>query len=355
MEVNHEQSRTTNVSYPQSTGQPTLTAIICNYNHGRYVSRAIEAMLAQSRPADEFLIVDDGSTDDSAAIIRSWAERHPEIHFLQNERNIGFHASLQRALEAATSDYIYSGAADDRVLPDFFAGVMKLAKEHPVVGIISGQVITVDAAGRHLSLGQLSKIRDAVYLDPRAYLEQVLKVEPATHSLSGATIFRRDALTEVGGHRAELGSWGDTFAIQAIALKHGFCYWPHPAMEWTVLPNSLSQTTRSDPMRAWRMVDRAAGLMRSAQFRDRFPLDYVANWVRAYRRTIAHDELQAAIEGHQAVQACCQRVAASSNLPTRLLIEVLRWSMKATYSVTFQIMRYCTLRRLRRLAASDDA
>jgi cupin fold WbuC family metalloprotein len=50
---------------------PTLTAIICNYNHGHFVSRAIEAMLNQSRPVDEFIIVDDGSTDDSVSIIGS--------------------------------------------------------------------------------------------------------------------------------------------------------------------------------------------------------------------------------------------------------------------------------------------
>ena len=79
------------------TKTPTLTALICNYNHGKYLSRAIEAMLSQSRPADEFIIIDDASTDDSVSVIRSWVERYPSIRFLQNERNMGIHASFHTA------------------------------------------------------------------------------------------------------------------------------------------------------------------------------------------------------------------------------------------------------------------
>jgi len=327
-------------------GSPTLTAIICNFNHGRFVARAIEAMLSQSRPADELIIVDDGSTDDSAAVIQSFVHRHPQIRFLRNERNQGFHASLQRALDAATGDYIYSGAADDRVLPDFFAGVMQMAEQYPAAGIISGQFISVDPTGRRLATHQLSKIHDAVYLSPDQYLRDILKTEPATHSLSCATVFKRKPLHEVGAFPAELGSWGDTFAIQAIGRRDGVCYWPQPAMEWTVMPGSMSHSTRSNPAKKLQIVDRAARRMRSDTFRSLFPEDYVEHWVRGFRQAIAHEQLEPVIEANQVVQAGIRAVAEDATPPTRGLLELLRLAMRALYFVTFRVMRRVVTRRL---------
>ena len=333
---------------------PTLTTIICNYNHGRYLSRAIEAMVTQSRPADEFIIVDDGSTDDSLSVIRSWANRYPWIRVIQNERNLGFHASFQRAITTARSDFIYSGAADDRILPGFFEGAMQLAEEHPTTGIISGQFISVDPSGQPLSISKLTAVHEAEFLDPKRYLRDVLNVEPPTHSLSASTIFRRQPLLDAGGCRVELGSWGDTFAIQALGLKHGFCYWPHPAMEWTILPGSLSQTTRSDPIKGMRIAERATQLMRSDSFRDLFPADYVDRWAKGFQQSIAHEQLNQAIEGNQAFQSCLRSVAQAASLPVRLLLNSLRFGMRVLYFVTFRVMRFVVADQIRKAYQAES-
>ncbi len=333
---------------------PTLTTIICNYNHGRYLSRAIEAMVTQTRPADEFIIVDDGSTDDSLSVIRSWTNRYPSIRFIQNERNLGFHASFQRAITTATSDFIYSGAADDRILPGFFEGAMQLAEKNPTTGIISGQYISVDPSGQRLSTSKLSAVHEAVFLEPKYFLRDILNVEPPTHSLSGSTIFRRQPLLDVGGCRVELSSWGDTFAIQALGLKYGFCYWPHPAMEWTILPGSLSQATRSDPIKAMRIVERATELMRSEAFRDLFPADYIDRWARGFQQSIAHEQLNLAIEGNQAFQSCRRSVAETASLPMRLLLNSLGFGMRALYFVTFRVMRFVVSSQISKQYRADS-
>lgn len=334
---------------------PTLTTIICNYNHGRYLSRAIEAMLTQSRPADEFIIVDDGSTDDSLNVIRSWVQRYPQIRLLVNERNVGFHASFQRAVTAATCDFVYSGAADDRILPGFFEGVMKLAELYPTTGIISGQFVSVDPSGQRLGTHGLKRITESVYLEPSRYLQEVLEVEPATHSLSAATVFRRTPLLEMGGCPAELESWGDTFAIQTLGLRHGFCYWPHPAMEWTIIPGSLSQSTRSNPLKAMRIRERAVEWMKSDQFRGDFPTDYVDRWSQDFLRCIVHEQLSPAIEGNQAVQHACASVAKEASLPLRILLTILGMTMRVLYYVTFRVMRFAATRQLKNLYAQETS
>jgi glycosyltransferase involved in cell wall biosynthesis len=335
------------------SNSPTLTTLICNYNHGKLISEAIEAMLNQSRPADEFIIVDDGSTDDSVSVIRRWIERYPLIRFFQNEKNIGFHASFQRAIEAASSDFVYSGAADDHLLPGFFEGAMQLAAQYPTSGLICGQIQSVDSTGRKLDFFKLELTTKPEYIDPKRFLHEVLMVEHATHSLSAATIFRKQPLLDVGGVPPDLSSWADTFAIHAIGLQHGICYWPHPAMEWKVLAGSLSQTTQADPIKSFRIVDRAVKLMKSDRFRNTFPADYVDDWARRFRMVVVRDQFASLIEANRVIQSTFQSVAEGTNAPTRLVLGILRFAMRAVYFVTYRTLSFVLTSKLIRSAASN--
>src|SRR5471030_1152802 len=98
----------------------TLSVILPNYNHGRYLPRALDALLAQDRPADEIIVVDDGATDDSLDIVSRYAEEYPSIRALKNPKNMGVIVTLTRGLQAARGKYVYFGAADDFVMPGFF-------------------------------------------------------------------------------------------------------------------------------------------------------------------------------------------------------------------------------------------
>jgi len=78
-----------------------VTAAIPCYNGARYVGHAIESLLNQSRPADEILVIDDGSTDGGADIIR----RYP-VKLVQHVRNEGLAAARNTAIAAATGDIL---------------------------------------------------------------------------------------------------------------------------------------------------------------------------------------------------------------------------------------------------------
>src|SRR5437879_10432527 len=96
---------------------PTLSVVLPNFNHARLLPRAIRGLLAQERPADEILVVDDGSTDDSLSVIEAIAAVTPSITLLRNETNRGVIPTLARGLRAAQGRYVYFAAADDWVLP----------------------------------------------------------------------------------------------------------------------------------------------------------------------------------------------------------------------------------------------
>lgn len=78
-----------------------LGVIIPCYNHERYVGAAIESVLAQTRPADRFLVIDDGSNDDSVAVIRGFEK--DGVEWLA-QQNAGAHATINRGIELLSAD-----------------------------------------------------------------------------------------------------------------------------------------------------------------------------------------------------------------------------------------------------------
>jgi hypothetical protein len=261
---------------------PVLTAVVCNYNHGRYLRSALDAMLAQSRPPDELIVVDDASTDDSADVLADFTAAHPETVVLRNESNLGFHGAFARGLAAAKGNYVYSGGADDCVLPGFFAPAMDWASRHPEAGLICGRVVAVGPDGRTLAVDDIEAWPEPRYASPQAFLEEYLEAAPPMHSLGAAFVFRTDALREVGGFRAELGAWSDTFASRAVGLRHGACWLARDCVRWTVLPGSMAAAHLGSVERTVGAVRRAADLMRAPEFRSLFPADHVDRWESGY-------------------------------------------------------------------------
>lgn len=262
----------------------TLTVFMPNFNHATYLPQAIEAVLGQSRQPDEFLILDDCSTDKSAEIIESYARRYPVIRFLRRTTNQGAVASINELLAAAKGDYVYGAAADDYVLPGMIELAMAAAERYPQAGIVFGKMTMVDAAGTKLRDIPAPEWPTTCYVSPRQFLDEYLERQPPYASLSGATVYRRDRLAEVGGFRGELGHWSDTFAIRAIALRYGAAYVPQSLMAWRKVLGSLSNSAQQTLRKSLRIIDRAASLMRSPDFVDRFPETHVRRWRRGYRR-----------------------------------------------------------------------
>ena len=87
------------------------------YNGEKYVAEAIESILHQTLTDFEFLIVDDGSSDGSAAIIQEFAERDPRVRFIQLSENNGEAAARNTGVARATGKYITGMDSDDVSLP----------------------------------------------------------------------------------------------------------------------------------------------------------------------------------------------------------------------------------------------
>lgn len=261
---------------------PTLSVLMPNYSHGHYLAEAILGIATQSRPPDEFLILDDASTDNSIEIIRPFLDRFPFLRLIQNCRNEGVIASYQRLFDEARCDYVFAAATDDIRLPGFFDQAMRMVEQYPRAGLVFGKLDMIDAKGRLLLSGKASRWKTSLYAPPERFLHEYLEVELPGESACSATIYRRDAIEEVGGYRAELRSWADTFAFRAVGLKYGVCYLATKVVHVRVLPGSFSQQDGREVRKILDMISCAAALMQSEEFRARFPRDYVRGWRQAH-------------------------------------------------------------------------
>ena len=111
-----------------ATGRATLAAVVLNYNYAEYLPQAIDSLLAQTVAFDEIVVVNDGSTDDSMAVL----ERYRESVTVIDIANRGQLGACRAGLDAVGSDYVYFLDADDYASEHLVAGVSDALAGGPV-------------------------------------------------------------------------------------------------------------------------------------------------------------------------------------------------------------------------------
>jgi len=109
------------------------------YNASRYLRECIDSVLGQTFHDFEFLIVDDGSTDDSVEIVESYTD--PRIRLIRREHD--YIASLNCLIDEARGEYIARMDADDVMLPNRLQLQFDYMESHPLIAIIGGDVCPV--------------------------------------------------------------------------------------------------------------------------------------------------------------------------------------------------------------------
>lgn len=109
---------------------PTISVVMPTYNREELLPRAIESILNQTYEDFEFIIVDDGSTDNSVALIQSYQKQDKRIRLVQNEKNKGISYSRNRGMDEAKGRYVAIMDSDDYSEPDRLARSLAFMKKH---------------------------------------------------------------------------------------------------------------------------------------------------------------------------------------------------------------------------------
>jgi glycosyltransferase involved in cell wall biosynthesis len=123
----------------------TVSVIIPNYNHARFLAKRIESVLQQTFPDIEIIILDDCSTDNSRDIIVQYAATDSRIRYYFNDSNTGnTFKQWNKGVRLAKGKYIWIAESDDYAHPDFLSTMIKILETHPSVGLAFCRMWVVD-------------------------------------------------------------------------------------------------------------------------------------------------------------------------------------------------------------------
>lgn len=175
----------------QSEESSKISVVIPLYNKEQEVERALRSVVEQSLTVGEIIVVNDGSTDNSMAIVERFIAAHPEANIrLINQENSGVSAARNRGIKEAVGDYIALLDGDDWWLSNYIAEVCRMMEYYPDADAYSTAFDIVTDK----SLTRAAVPTTEGYIDPaKEALQRRYPIIPSTATL------RRSMLMECGG------------------------------------------------------------------------------------------------------------------------------------------------------------
>jgi glycosyltransferase involved in cell wall biosynthesis len=161
------------------------------YNGEKYLREAIDSILRQTFTDYEFIIINDGSTDNTANILETYSD--PRIRLYHHE-NIGLTRSLNKGLQMARGGYVARQDADDISLPERLSREVTFLDQNPNIGLVGTHAAFIDKKGKEID----------VWKTPAEH-EKIMKTLRNTNSFChGAVMFRKECINKVGCYREKL-------------------------------------------------------------------------------------------------------------------------------------------------------
>lgn len=142
---------------PYFVSVPLVSIVIVNYNYGKYIFDAIQSVKDQIYQNIECIIVDNNSTDDSLAIIKSATDGDPRFALFRLPQNLGHLGGALEAIDRTKGEFVVFLDADDVLLPGFVASHLQVhLGSNFATGFTSSAVIETNAVGAHVGSGNVN-------------------------------------------------------------------------------------------------------------------------------------------------------------------------------------------------------
>lgn len=204
---------------------PLVSVCIPTYNYGRLVARAVESALAQTYENVEVRLIDDASTDDTAALAERFAG-DPRFRFHRNERNLGLFGNFNRCFELAEGRYVKILCADDWLHPRSVEDAVALLEAHPSAAMATSPGWLTDIEGRVTGLLGTPWRNGPVVDGPSAIAAHADWGNAA--GMPSHVLLRRSVIDEVGGFEAEFAPASDVHLWVKVLAHHDLAFCPEP-------------------------------------------------------------------------------------------------------------------------------
>lgn len=191
---------------------PLVSVVTPSYNQGRFIAATIESVLSQDYPNVEYIIIDGGSTDETAAVAARYADR---LTFV-SEPDRGQSDAINKGFKRTRGEYVAWLNSDDVFLPGAISAAVAALRAHPDAGAIYGEGYQIDEAGNVISRFEVTQ---------QFNLWKLLNL--SDYILQQTVFFRRSVFDEVGWLDETLFYGMDWEILMRIGLRRRIAYVPH--------------------------------------------------------------------------------------------------------------------------------
>ena len=232
--------------------EPVISVIIPAYNVGQYLAAAINSALQQTRAPDEIIVVDDGSTDKTPEVAKSFGGR---VKYLRQE-NAGPAAARNLGIREAKCEWVAFLDGDDLWLPWHLSEVMKVKARYPDAALFCGRTIDIDEDFRYP--GQKRPV-----VARKMPLGEFVRCNPVATS---TVVVRKDAVISTGGFDPAFRGPEDYDLWMRIAADYHIIYIDIPLVRYRNRPGSLSMDDRKFLPEVLKVIDKAYGIKGALHF-----------------------------------------------------------------------------------------
>lgn len=183
---------------------PTVSAVVTAYDAAPFVGETLTAILAQARPPDEVIVVDDGSTDGTAEILAGFGDAIRVVR----QANAGHAGALNHAIRLARGEYVAKCDADDVWLPHKLARQTAALRADPGIGVTFAAARFCGSAA-----GPYSALLPAGRLDPAWLARSLFR---GNFICASSTVMRRSLFDALGPFREDFPAEDYEFWFRAL-------------------------------------------------------------------------------------------------------------------------------------------
>ncbi|AMQ87246.1 glycosyltransferase family 2 protein [Marinobacter sp. LQ44] len=210
------------------SSRPLVSVITPTFNRADYLPVAVESVLAQTMPDLELIVIDDGSTDNTAAVMQPFLE-DPRVRYLAQD-NQGQSAARNRGIESAKGDFICFLDSDNAWLVSKLDKALEAFRDNPQADIVYGDYIVIDAQGAEQGVNRMKRYSGRI--TPQLLQDNFVSMN--------TTMTRRRCFAEMGGFdnadrlAEDYGLW------LRFSTRYQFLYLPEVLGYYRVMENQIS-------------------------------------------------------------------------------------------------------------------
>jgi glycosyltransferase involved in cell wall biosynthesis len=216
---------------------PLISVLMPAFNAAEYIGDAIRSILSQSFTNFEFIIINDGSSDQTRSIIESFNDKRIRLH---NQQNLGIAKALNVGLALARTDLIARFDADDIALPDRLQKQWQAFEQDAELVVAGSAVDYIDEAGQHVF----------TWNPPASAHHSILGLQktvcPFIHS---SVMFRKDPILDMGGYNEHAHSFEDHLLWLQVRNRGRLLNTTEPLIKVRLNANSITIDERWRPAR----------------------------------------------------------------------------------------------------------